>query len=54
MTRNELGNVLSAQIPTRTTMQEGYEGEITEESEVVFIDVDEKGVINIHCIPNTK
>jgi len=51
MTREELGTVLSAQMQTRTMLAEGYKGEVTEQSQVVFIETDEFGVMNIYCKP---
>ena len=52
MTREKLGEILSAQTPTRTILTEGYEGEVTEKSEVVFLETDESGILIIHCKPN--
>jgi len=52
MKRGELGNVLSAQMQTRTLLAEGYEGEVTYESEIMFIENDEHGVLNIYCKPD--
>lgn len=51
MTRGELGTVLSAQMQTRTMLAEGYEGEVTDLSRVVFLETDEFGVLNIYCKP---
>ncbi len=51
MTRGELGNILSAQTPSRTlyNRQSDREKEINEDWEVVFMEVDRCGVLVIYC-----
>ena len=54
MTRGELGTVLSAQMQTRTLRVKGYEDyeeEMTDMWQVVFLETDEFGVLNIYCKP---
>lgn len=56
MTREELGNVLSAQMQTRTLKDSQTEDrEIDETWEVRYMETDKHGVLNIYCIyPNEK
>ena len=51
MTRDELGNILSAGMATKTMHMWNFEKdqEITDEWIVVLLTTDENGILNIYC-----
>lgn len=51
ITRGELGDILSAQMPTRTIHMIYVQSkmEITDDWEVKFLETDENGILNIYC-----